>query len=216
MTDSGKEQATPGRLLTAPIAAEPIDLAVDALRRLIRAVTDGHKAARESDTRAATKRLQAAASRLAELAVDGPQAVRTGPPRSTMAPKYSPVAGSHNALAPPLSLYSAADGWVTGSVRFTSAYQSAAGVLSHGSALVVFDVALAIAGRHSGHPGMTAELHLTSVEPVPIGALATVRARSERVEGRKNWVAGEILVDGRVCFRARGLFIGARRTTVAE
>jgi hypothetical protein len=216
MTDPGDERATPGRLLTAPIGTEPIDLAVEALRRLIRAVTDGHRAAVESDNQAAAKRLRSVSSRLAGLAVDGPQAVRTGPPRSTMAPRYSPVAGSHNALAPPLSLYSAADGWVTGTVRFSSAYQSAAGALSHGSALVVFDVALAIAARHAGHPGMTAELQLSSIEPVPIGALATVRARSERVEDRKNWVAGEMLVDGRVCFQARGLFIGSRRKPVAE
>ena len=201
-------------LLTAPMTVEPMDVAVDALRRLIVAVTDGYRGAAPADARAAAQRLAAVRSRLEAVAVSGPEAVRRCPSRSTMAPKYSPVAGSHNAIAPPLSLHGQAGGWVAGTVRFTSAYRGADGTLSHGSALLVFDVALAIAARYAGHPGMTAELQLTFEEPVPIGAMATVRARSERIEGRKNWVVGEMLVDGRVCFRARGLFIGSRGGSV--
>ena len=68
-----------------------------------------------------------------------------------------------------------------------------------GSVAAVLDEALGGAAWLAGHPVVVARLSVDMREMVPLGTDATVRARVERVDGRKIYTRAE-LTDGDVVF----------------
>jgi acyl-coenzyme A thioesterase PaaI-like protein len=124
--------------------------------------------------------------------------------------RHSPVSGTRNAAALPVSWDRREDGTVEGHATFTVAYQGPAGFVHGGVSALILDVALAVANRHAGTAGMTAGLTIRYHRPTPLYRDLTITAWNESIEGRKIRSRGEIRVDGEVCVSAEGLFVAPR------
>jgi acyl-CoA thioesterase FadM len=128
------------------------------------------------------------------------------------AQRCSPVVGSRNALAPPLFLNVVAGG-VEGTVVFGVAHEGRRGWVHEGVAAMILDVALADANISAGVRGVTAQLTLRFHHRMPLGEALTVRARHERVAGRKAFSRAAIWSADTLCVSAEGLFVAAREGT---
>lgn len=124
--------------------------------------------------------------------------------------RHSPVSGTRNAAALPVSWDRREDGTVEGHATFTVAYQGPAGFVHGGVSALILDVALAVANRHAGTAGMTAGLTIRYHRPTPLYRDLTITAWHESIDGRKIRSRGEIRVDGEVCVSAEGLFVAPR------
>lgn len=123
--------------------------------------------------------------------------------------RYSPVVGTHNAVAPPLRLI-VAEGGLEGTVTFSVMHEIRPGVVHGGIAAMVLDVALADVNVRAGRPGLTAELTLRFHRQIPTGRELTVTSWHGGSEGRKAYSHAEIRLAGELCVSADGLFITAR------
>lgn len=121
-------------------------------------------------------------------------------------PDRSPLVGRSNPIAPPMQLD--LDGEeVRGEVTFGPAYEGAPGCVHGGFLAAALDEALGLACIFSGNPGMTGELTIQYRSPTPTGQRLDLRARFERLEGRRIYTSGEIRAGERLTCRAEGLFI---------
>ncbi len=121
--------------------------------------------------------------------------------------RYSPLAGTNNAIAPPLQMERVdVDGVVhtQGSVRFGAAYEGPPGHVHGGFVAAMFDELL---GRSQGSAGFTAYLTTTFRKPTPLFRELTLRAWVERVEGRKRWIRGTCHLGETLLTEAEGLFV---------
>lgn len=123
--------------------------------------------------------------------------------------RYSPVAGSHNAVAPPVRLR-ATEAGAEGSVTFSVAHERAPGVVHEGSVAMVLDVALANANAAAGAAGMTAQLNIRFHQLVPPGRELTIRSRHDRVDGRKAYSSAEVWLGEELVVSSDGLFIASK------
>ncbi|MDQ1432127.1 MAG: hypothetical protein QOF40_2729 [Actinomycetota bacterium] len=73
------------------------------------------------------------------------------------------------------------------------------------------DEVLGIAALVSGATGMTVALSVSLRAGTPFGVPVDIVARYTGSEGRKNFMSGEILVDGKVTVEATAIFVGERR-----
>jgi acyl-coenzyme A thioesterase PaaI-like protein len=124
--------------------------------------------------------------------------------------RYGPVVGTANAIAPPLRLREV-EGGLVGTVTFSAAHESRPGIVHDGVAAMILDVALADANISAGVPGLTAQLTVRFHRPIPVGQVMAVTSRHDRVDGRKAYSSGEILLGDEVCVSAEGLFVTAKR-----
>ncbi|RYF56741.1 MAG: PaaI family thioesterase [Comamonadaceae bacterium] len=129
--------------------------------------------------------------------------------------RHDPVTGPENALAPPLVMQVADDGWVEGEVTLGLPYQGPPATVHGGICAALLDAALAVANHRAGNNGMTARLNIDYRRPTPLFQPITVRAKQMSMDGRKRFTVGEIVADGEVTARAEGLFI-ARRPLSSE
>jgi len=126
--------------------------------------------------------------------------------------RHDPCCGTENPIAPPLVLHQLADGSVIGRLVLGLPYQGPPGLVHGGISALLLDHTLGLANSRAGTPGVTADLRLRYLRPVPLFSELTITARRLSAEGRKLFAEGAISVDGEVCVQAEGLWITTPRT----
>src|SRR5579875_1071548 len=123
---------------------------------------------------------------------------------------FSPLSGSHNPIAPPISMRVIGDEdgtRIEGTVTFGPAYEGPPGHVHGGFVAAMFDELLGFAQMS---PGFTAYLHVDYRKPTPLSRQLDLSAAIDRTEGRKRWVRGTCHLDGLLLSEAEGLFVGPR------
>lgn len=127
--------------------------------------------------------------------------------------RHDPCSGTENPLSPPLQLRQLSDGSLRGEVTLGLPYQGPPGSVHGGVSALLLDHAIGLSNARMGTPGVTAELSLRYLHPVPLFAEVTVTAQRTSVDGRKIRARGEVAVDGTVCVVATGLWMTTTTTT---
>ncbi len=97
---------------------------------------------------------------------------------------FSPVSGTVNPVAPPLSMVKATDGTVTGFATFSSAFEGPPGCVHGGSLAAAFDDVLGLV-QIIDAPGMTGRLTVHYRRPTPLHREIRFAARITSISGRK-------------------------------
>ena len=118
----------------------------------------------------------------------------------------SPLIGLSNPLAPPMKL-EARDGRIHGEATFGSAYEGPPGHVHGGFVAAAFDEVLGFAQSLTGSPGMTASLTVRYRRPTPLHVALRFEAGVDRVEGRKIFASGRVLLGETVTAEAEGIFV---------
>lgn len=175
-------------------------------RELARALVE------ERDEAVLTDRVRTIAHQLLE-ATDDPAAVTVRDPHpqtTSFAQDLTPITSAINPLAPPLSIRQE-DGGSVADTQLPPQYVGPPGRVHGGIIALMLDQVLGNAAHASGlPPAYTRELTITYNEATPLDAPIRVTGRVDRVEGRKRFLSGEILVDGRVSASASGVWISPR------
>ena len=122
-----------------------------------------------------------------------------------------PLAGPVNPVAPPIVLH--LDGVrAIGEVTYDLRFEGLPGLVQGGFVAAAFDLILGQAVALAGMGGMTGSLSVRYVSPTPLYQPLRYVSWLDRVDGRKTYAAGELVVadDGRVCAQAEGVFIAPR------
>ena len=122
----------------------------------------------------------------------------------------SPLIGLANPLAPPMTLHSEGERAI-GTVTFGSAYEGPPGCAHGGFVAAVFDELLGFAQTLTGNPGMTGTLRIRYRKPTPLHTELRLEAHVDRVEGRKNFIEGQLYAGDTLCAEADGIFIAIPR-----
>lgn len=191
-------------LLTAKTTGEPVDDATFAARRVIDALL--RTAHDNPGLPGIARSLHEIAAELEEHSKPGRERIRDMWAGGGIA-RHDPVTGPENAIAPPLEVHAAEDGWVEGRVTLGLPYQGPPACVHGGISALLLDHVLGVANHHGGKTGVTATLTLTYRRPTPLFTELRIRARQMNVEGRKITSHAEILADDRVCVEADGLFV---------
>ena len=126
-----------------------------------------------------------------------------------------PVVGKSNPVAPPVEI-EIADQVVTGRANLGFAYEGPPGY-AHGAVIAgIFDQILGLANLASGNVGMTGTLTIKYRRPTPLHTELVFRGGTERVSGRKIFVAGTLHVEDTLTAEAEGLFVNLLRPRAAE
>ncbi|MEX1217929.1 MAG: PaaI family thioesterase [Acidimicrobiales bacterium] len=118
----------------------------------------------------------------------------------------SPFIGRANPVALPLMI-EFVDGGVDAVVTFGTLYEGPPGCLHGGYIAGIFDEVLGAAQTFSGQAGMTGRLTIHYRSPTPLNTELHLRARLEKVSGRKILCKGTLHAGERLCAEAEGLFI---------
>lgn len=132
---------------------------------------------------------------------------------------YSPVIGAANPIAPPMTVRTLDDGSVVGEATMRPIHEGPPAVVHGGWVATLLDQLLGHANAAAGVGGFTAELTVRYRRPTPYGVPLTIRARTDKVDGRRVHASGEIVADGVVTAEASGLFMlpsGQRLEEVAR
>ena len=129
---------------------------------------------------------------------------------------FSPLIGRSNPLSPPIFMSATEDGAVTGRVSFGSAYEGPPGCVHGGYVAAAFDEVLGFAETFSNAPGMTGTLNVVYRTPTPLHVEVVFRAKIERIEGRKIFVAGTLHAGERLCAECSAVFISMKAGTYAQ
>jgi acyl-coenzyme A thioesterase PaaI-like protein len=193
--------------LTAVTGECRLDDTAREVRRIVEALALTSPDARHLDS--VTERLACLANDL-ETFAESPADRMYGMWEGDGVARHDPVTGPQNALAPPLAMRVAEDGWVEGEVTLGLAYQGPPTAVHGGVCAALLDAALAVANHRTGTDGVTAKLEINYRRPTPLYVPLTVRAKQVRTEGRKRFTIGEIVSGGEICVSASGLFIARR------
>lgn len=218
---TARDEARAGREPNPGAGSPELERLADAARRVIDLCVRSTVGPEEMDQ--AAQALETAAGHLAPATRTGAFVPSLTPLGTDAQPHpYNPVIGRGNPLAPPVA-FETADGGVWATVTLGSAYEGPPGYVHGGVSSLLLDHALGTANSVAGHPGMTVHLGLRYRRPTPLFKPLEIRARLDRVEGRKAFTSGEILADGKVTVAAEGVFVAlaagqARRifTALAE
>jgi acyl-coenzyme A thioesterase PaaI-like protein len=166
----------------------------------------------ERDEAALVDRVRTIARQLLE-ATDDPAAVTVADPHpqtTSFAQDLTPITSAINPLAPPLSIRQE-DGQSVSDTQLPPQYVGPPGRVHGGIVALMLDQVLGNAAHASGLPSSyTRELTITYNEATPLDAPVRVVGRVDRVDGRKRFLSGEVLVDGRVAAAATGVWISPR------
>lgn len=190
--------------LTARPGSASVDATVAAVRRLLAELLRAGDAAVQlgdvaDELTVIADRLAAVAPPMADRMVDmwhGEGVTR-----------HDPVTGPENAIAPPLRMVGLSDGSVRGDAILGLPYQGPPGCVHGGISALLLDHAMGVANAWAGTSGMTATLELRYHRPTPLFEQLTVVAAQLRVDGRKVFTEGRIMLGDEVCVSATGLFI---------
>lgn len=123
---------------------------------------------------------------------------------------YSPLIGPLNPIAPPFRFWTEGDE-VHGEGRFGAAYNGPPGGVHGGLVAALMDEVLGVTGVMTGNHGFTGTLSIRYESLTPVDTDLRVRGWVEGAEGRKAFIAGELLDGDRLCARADGVFIRPRQ-----
>jgi acyl-coenzyme A thioesterase PaaI-like protein len=102
------------------------------------------------------------------------------------------------------------DGAITGTVTIDGSKEGPPGHAHGGSLATLVDEAMGAACWRNGYHVLAANLNFDYRRPVPLNVEITVTGRVDRVDGRKIYTVGEVVLpDGMVAVQGRGLFIVA-------
>ena len=127
----------------------------------------------------------------------------------------SPLVGITSPLAPPIE-YRYRHGRLTGTGRFSAAYEGPPGYVHGGWIALAFDELLGMANVASGHPGMTGRLTVRYRRPTPLHTDVRFETWTETVDGRRIVTRGTLTVEGTVTADAEGLFVTLHPEQAAE
>jgi acyl-coenzyme A thioesterase PaaI-like protein len=119
---------------------------------------------------------------------------------------FSPVIGTANPIAPPMTVRVLDDCSVEGSVTLRPIHEGPPDAVHGGWVATVLDQLLGHANAAAGVPSYTVQLTVRYRRPTPYGVPLTLRARTDDVEGRRVLTSGEIIVDGVVTAEASAVF----------
>ncbi|SLM95495.1 PaaI family thioesterase [Brevibacterium yomogidense] len=191
---------------TEPAARSPY---AEHTARLTRSLA--HALVSETDDADLADTVRALATRLLEAAEDPAAVTVEDPhPRSGFRRDITPITSAVNPLAPPMAIRR--DGGESVSdVALPLQYQGPPARVHGGIVALMLDQVLGNASHASGLPASyTRELTITYDAATPLDRPVRVVGRIDRVEGRKRFMSGEILVDGVPSARAHGLWISPR------
>jgi acyl-coenzyme A thioesterase PaaI-like protein len=129
---------------------------------------------------------------------------------------FSPVIGTANPLAPPMTVENLSDGTVIGQVTFEPIHEGPPGGVHGGWVASVLDQLLGHANAAAGAVGMTAELTVRYRRRTPYGVPLQLRARNDSIDGRRVHSSGEIVADGVVTAEATGFFLQPSAARIAQ
>jgi acyl-coenzyme A thioesterase PaaI-like protein len=119
---------------------------------------------------------------------------------------FSPLAGTANPLAPPMTVHKEDDATLVGRVTFSPAYEGGPGLAHGGYVAAAFDEMLGLTQSLTGDAGMTAKLKVRYRSPCPLQTELRMEGKVHKIDGRKivargTMHAGERLVaDGEATF----------------
>ena len=122
----------------------------------------------------------------------------------------SPVSGRVNPLAPPMGFTLGDDHNARTTIRLGLAYQGPPGRVHGGVVATLLDHIMGYAAGTVGRWIFTRSLTIDYDHAVPLFDELELAARVDRIDGRKIWVSGEIMVSGSPLVRARGLWLPPR------
>jgi acyl-coenzyme A thioesterase PaaI-like protein len=112
---------------------------------------------------------------------------------------FSPLSGSANPLAPPMTLWKENEETLKGLVRFSAAYEGGPGMVHGGCIAAAFDELLGLTQSLTGKAGMTGTLRIRYRNPCPLHTELRMEGRVDQEEERKistrgTLHAGDLLV----------------------
>ncbi|MCW2854225.1 MAG: hypothetical protein JWM84_3889 [Nocardioides sp.] len=120
-----------------------------------------------------------------------------------------PTRDNDQVLAPVFSVEALSETAASGTVRFTRAYSGRDA--AHGGAIALFfDEVLGRLLNNAEPPSRTAYLHVDYRRLTPLEETITFVARIDRVEGRKRFLAGSLVLHGELLAEADGLWVVGR------
>lgn len=126
--------------------------------------------------------------------------------------EYNQTVGLLNVLTPPLRADPDPDDPTLFRCRgtFTKANEGVYGTVHGGLLAMVFDHCAGTAAALVGKPGVTGTLNIRFERPCPIYTELTFFAKTTRIEGRKVFVEGGVLIEDQTCVRFEALMIEPR------
>ena len=123
--------------------------------------------------------------------------------------ELNPMAGWSNPIAPPINH------WIEDEVAHATctcgwAYEGPPGSVHGGFVAAIFDQFLGMAQLIGKRPGMTAYLHVNYHKRTPLNTQLSLEGRYTKIEGRKNFIRGEMYANGEMTASAEGLFVQPR------
>lgn len=101
-----------------------------------------------------------------------------------------------------------ADGWMHASKIFDEQYQGPPTVVHGGALMSAIDEAMTASVFEHDMPAFTVNMNVDFRKTVHIGMMVTIRARVTRIDGRKLFMEGQVLLaDGMIACEATALFI---------
>ncbi|MDZ7785447.1 MAG: PaaI family thioesterase [Halioglobus sp.] len=123
--------------------------------------------------------------------------------------ELNPLAGWSNPIAPPINMWIDSD-TAYGTCTCGWAYEGPPGSIHGGIVAAIFDQFLGMCQLMGGMPGMTAYLHVDFHKRTPLNTELRLEGRYDRIEGRKNFIRGQMYADGVMTASAEGLFVCPR------
>ena len=128
---------------------------------------------------------------------------------------YSPIVGPRNPISP-LAEFDHSEGEVSGRVTLGAPYTGPPRSVHGGVIALLLDELLGYTGVANELGAFTGTLQIRYLALTPIGEPLELAARVARSEGRKVFIEGEILHQGRRTAEAEGIFIRPRVSLLPE
>ena len=125
---------------------------------------------------------------------------------ATVGYELNPLDGKSNAIAAPIFI------WVDGEEVHAKAtmgwqYEGPPNAVHGGFVAALFDQFLGVGQTITGQPGFTGTLSIRYIKPTPIATELKLKGWVDRVEGRKNFLKGEMWAGDVLTASCEGLFI---------
>ncbi len=120
--------------------------------------------------------------------------------------ELNPLDGKSNPIAAPIIVWIDGD-QVLGEVNMGWQYEGPSNSVHGGFVAALFDQFLGIGQKLTGQPGFTGTLTVKYLKPTPIGTDLRLVGRVDRIEGRKNFLVGEMWAGDVMTASCEGIFI---------
>ncbi len=128
--------------------------------------------------------------------------------RPILAYEQGALCGQSNPVAPPLRLWIDQENKIAyGEVTMGWPYEGPPSSVHGGFVAAIFDDFLGMAQKMTGQPGVTGTLTIKYRSPTPLNKKLRLVGKIQKVEGRKNYLEGEMWDGDTLTATAEGLFI---------